>query len=347
VEKLQEVTQILRMGRPLSAGKFPADLLQDYLKEFAFEDPSVIINPGIGEDTAAVDVNSEEVLVLKSDPITFATDAIGEYAVLINANDIATAGAQPRWLLATLLFPVDSTPSDVWQVMGDLRAACQRWNITLCGGHTEITDAVNRPVVAGMMAGSVAKENLLDKLNIREGDQILLTKAVAVEGTSIIAREFADRLLTLGVSEKEIETCQGFLDQVSILEEARLAAAVEGTVAMHDVTEGGVATAIEELGTAGNHRIRVHLERIPIFPETAKVCELLGIDPLGLIGSGSVLICCRKGACQELIETLTQRGIAVSSIGEVIGAGEGVEALRDGHTAPWPRFAADEITRLF
>ncbi|MGB5987888.1 MAG: HAD-IA family hydrolase, partial [Desulfobacterales bacterium] len=243
VERLEDVREILRLGRPLPAGKFPADLLKAYLEEFAFEDPSVIINPGIGEDTAAVDVAGEEVLVLKSDPITFATDAIGHYAVLINANDIATAGARPRWFLATLLFPVGSTPSDVWRLMGDLRDTCRRWQITLCGGHTEISDAVRRPVVAGMMAGTVARDKLIDKRDIRGGDRVLFTKAVAVEGTSIIAREFADRLLNLGVSEAEIETCQGFLEQVSILDEARLAAAVEGTVAMHDVTEGGLATA--------------------------------------------------------------------------------------------------------
>jgi len=347
IARLDELVQILRLGRPLPAGKFPADLLQEYLEEFAFEDPAVIINPGIGEDTAAVDVSREEVLVLKSDPITFATDAIGHYAVLINANDIATAGARPRWFLATLLFPVGSTPSGVWQVMGDLKAACQQGNITLCGGHTEITDAVARPVVAGMMAGTVERRKLIDKRNIREGDRVLFTKAVAVEGTSIIAREFADRLHALGVSESEIETCRGFLNQVSILEEARLASDVAGTVAMHDVTEGGLATALEELATAGQHRIRVHRERIPVFPETEKICRLMNIDPLGLIGSGSLLIGCRAGACEAVIESLSRKGIAVTPIGEVLEPGEGIEALRDGRPADWPQFAADEITRLY
>ena len=177
----------IRMGMPLPAGKLPNDLLQEFLKEFQFDDPALLINPGIGEDIAAVDVDAEQVLVLKSDPITFATDAIGQYAVLINANDIATSGAVPRWLLTTLLFPYGVTPSEIRQVVNDLRKFCQRWRITLCGGHTEITDAVTRPVVIGMMAGSVRKSDLIDKSNMQTGDMVLFTKSVAVEGTAIIA----------------------------------------------------------------------------------------------------------------------------------------------------------------
>ena len=154
VGDLPQLNRLIRMGVPLPAGKLPNDLLQELLDEFTFEDPALLINPGVGEDIAAVDVAQEEVLVLKSDPITFATDAIGHYAVLVNANDIATAGALPRWLLTTLLFPVGSTPSLISSIVSELREFCRTWGITLCGGHTEITDAVTRPVVCGMMAGT-------------------------------------------------------------------------------------------------------------------------------------------------------------------------------------------------
>ena len=143
VGDLQQLDRLIRMGVPLPAGKLPNDLLKEFLDEFTFEDPALLINPGVGEDIAAVDVAQEEVLVLKSDPITFATDAIGHYAVLVNANDIATAGALPRWLLTTLLFPVGSTPSLILSIVYELRDSCRTWGITLCGGHTEITDAVS------------------------------------------------------------------------------------------------------------------------------------------------------------------------------------------------------------
>jgi len=347
IAQLAELRNIVRLYLPLPAGKFPNDLLKQFLDDFHFHDPSVIINPGIGEDTAAVSAEGEEVLILKSDPITFATDAIGQYAVLINANDIATAGAVPRWFLATLLFPCGITPKEVFGILRDLESVCRKWNITLCGGHTEITDAVNRTVISGMLAGTVKKADLIDKRSMRPGDRVLLTKGVAVEGTSIIAREFAGRLRDLGLDDDTIAMCRGFLSQISILDEARIAAQCKGCSAMHDVTEGGLATAMEELSMAGGHKIRVHMENIPILPQTQALCSLLDIHPLGLIGSGSLIICCREEYCKELIAGIFRAGIQATVIGEVLEPGQGIEALAGGEITEWPRFAVDEITKLF
>jgi hydrogenase maturation factor/beta-phosphoglucomutase-like phosphatase (HAD superfamily) len=341
------IQRILRLGLPLPAGKLPNDLLCDLLGEVVVEDPSLIINPGVGEDIAAVDVDPEEVLVLKSDPITFATKAIGHYAVLVNANDIATAGATPRWLLTTLLFPPGSTASAVWSVVGELQQNCRAWGITLCGGHTEITPAVRRPVVCGMMAGTVRRRDLIDKRRMHPGDQVLLTKSVAVEGTAIIAREFGPKLAALGLTAAEINVSRALLDQISIIPEARIAAATAGTSAMHDVTEGGLATALEELSTAGGFGIRVRLEKIPVFPETRNICRLLRIHPLGLIGSGSLLIICRPNSCRRLETALERACIPVARIGEVVNQEPGIEATRKGRAARWPAFEVDEMARLF
>lgn len=347
ISRLEELEQIVRMGLPLPQGKLPNDLLEDFLDQFPIDDPSVLIRPGIGEDIAAVKIDNEEVLVLKSDPITFATDSIGQYAVIINANDIATSGAVPRWFLSTLLFPYGITASEIWQVMNDLNSVCRHQGIALCGGHTEITDAVSRPVITGMLVGTIIKRNLIDKRNIRPGDSILLTKAVAVEGTAIIAREFRERLKDLDMPETEIEKCSGFLSNISILKEAQIAARSEGISAMHDVTEGGLATALMELGVAGHHRIRVDIDSIPVFPETKKICRMLDIDPLGLIGSGSLLICCKKNHRENLITAIREAGIDVTCIGEVLEEGQGVDAVKHAKRVDWPTFEVDEITRLF
>jgi HAD superfamily hydrolase (TIGR01509 family) len=347
ISSLNELRNLVRLYTPLPAGKFPNDLLGEYLNGFDFQDPSVIIRPGIGEDIAAVDISTEEILILKSDPITFATDAIAHYAVLVNANDIATSGAVPRWLLTTLMFPCGTIPSQIFRVLGDLESVCCQWGITLCGGHTEITDAVNRPVITGMLAGTVRRDNLIDKRNMAAGDMVLLTKGVSVEGTSIIAREFGDRLKDLGMEESQIEICRQFLSQISILDEARISAENHLASAMHDVTEGGLATALEELSTAGGCRIRVFMENIPILPQTQIVCDLLDINPLGLIGSGSLLICCRKEHCRELITRMYHAGIQTTVIGEVLEPGQGIEAMAEGRPLPWPRFEVDEITKLF
>lgn len=347
IRRLDALKPIVTAGLPLPAGKLPNELLQRYLEEFDFADPSVLIYPQVGEDVAAVDIKNHQVLILKSDPITFVSDAIGRYAVLVNANDIATAGARPRWFLTTLLLPVGCTPSQVRHIMGELARMCQKWRITLCGGHTEITDAVRKPVVVGMMAGTVRRRDLVDKKAMQTGDCVVVTKSVAVEGTAIIAREFEARLLSLGLSDQEIASARNLLDQISVVGEARLAARDHLASAMHDVTEGGIATALEELSLAGGHRISVDLDNIPVFGLTRRICTALRLDPLGLIGSGSLLICCRPENCRSLMQRIRQENIDVTLIGHVTAAGSGIDALSQGQPASWPRFPADEITKLF
>jgi len=347
ISTLEELKEIVDMGQPLPAGKLPNSFLKRSLSDFAFEDPSVIIAPAVGEDTAAVDIEEAEILVLKSDPVTFVTDSIGLYAVLVSANDIATSGAIPRWMLTTLLFPPGTSALDVHRVMRDLYTICRQHNITLCGGHTEITEAVAKPVVSGMMAGTVARSCLVEKSNMSPGDAVLLTKRVAVEGTAIIGREFEDKLKGLGLSAKETDSCKEFVSRISILEEARIASECAGVSAMHDVTEGGLATALRELTMAGGCRIKVRMEEIPVYPLTQKICSLLGISPMGLIGSGSLLICCKRNYVDSLVKDIRGAGIEVTPIGEVIETGSGVEATKNGGPAQWPSFKADEITRLY
>ena len=348
ITRLAELKKIVRLGRPLTGGKLSNDLLEDFLQPFHTDDPAVLIHPRVGEDTAAVDVSGEEVLVLKADPITFATDSVGMYAVLVNANDVVTSGGVPRWFLTTLLFPIGVTASAIGTLMSDLSRICRDNGITLCGGHTEITEAVNRPVVTGMMVGTVSKNRLLDKRNITPGDKILVTKAAAVEGTAIIAREFGERLQSLGLSSELIQECRRFLDDISIVPEARIAAGSPGVVAMHDVTEGGMATAVSELGIAAGYGLQIDMGAVPVFPQTRKISRLLDINPLGLIGSGSLLICCRPAYEKQLCEAIAQAGIAVACIGVVTESADGVEVVSaKGGAATWPSFKVDEITRLF
>ena len=348
-ENLAQVGELIRERSPLSAGKLPNRILARFLEASRSEDPSLLIGPGVGEDTAAVALEPEdEILILKSDPITFATDEMGYYALVVNANDVATSGGTPRWLLTTLLFPPGTTAGQVGRLLESLRCWCGRMGVTLCGGHTEITDAVTKPVVVGQMVGTAERSRLVDKRRIRSGDQVLLTKALAVEGTAILAREFPRALENLGVPADEISRGQRFLFSpgISVRDEAEAALESGGVSALHDVTEGGVATALEELTHAGRHRIRVRSGQVPVFPETARICRLLGIDPLGLIGSGSLLIVCRPDSSQRLQAALGDRGIQTALVGEVLGPGSGVEAVDgNGKSVPWPHFETDELPR--
>ncbi len=349
INQLPELKDLVRYLRPLPAGKLPNDFLDRFLQEHSLDDPTVLIAPGMGEDTAAVmPPKNEDVIVLKSDPITFAEDRLGYYTLAINANDIATSGATPRWLLTTLLFPVGSTAAEIHTLIQELHQVSKEFGITLCGGHTEITEAVSKPIAVGQMVGTVEKEGLIDKRRMTKGDQIILTKGVAVEGTSVLARECAEELRVLGMSESEIRRCQEFLFDpgISILAEARIAA--QSASAMHDVTEGGLATALQELSAAGGNRLRIEMDQIPVFKETQRICALLDIHPFGLIGSGSLLLTCDPGPSKALLESMARAGISAVAIGEVLEEGAGVEAVDgSGSDVEWPNFEADELGRAF
>ncbi len=347
VTGLDQLLPIIQRHLPLAAGKLPAPFLEELLNQFTVCDPSVIVCPGTGQDTAAVKPGNDRLLVLKSDPITFATDNLGLYTVAVNANDIATSGAQPRWMLATVLLPEGITRGQVREIFASLHAACKKAGISLCGGHSEITDAVNRPLVSAAMIGTVAPGQLITKENMRAGDKVILTKKVAVEGTAIIARQFGTQLEAMGIDRGLIAAARRYLDKISILPEARIAAATGQVSAMHDVTEGGVATAVAELAIAGGCRLLIDLDRIPVYRATRIFCRALGIDPLGLIGSGSLLLTCRPRSARNLAAELSRAGIEATVIGTVVERGEGVDARANGKKAQWPEFESDEITRLF
>ena len=346
VDTLWDAGRIIAYGLPLPTGKLPADMLQVSLGEIVVDDSTLLVGAGVGEDAAAIDIGDDEVLVLASDPITLAVDAMACYTVLVNTNDVAAAGATPRWLLSTLLFPPGSSGSEVLALTRDIQRVCSRCGVTLCGGHTEISDAVSRPVVVGTVAGTAKRSRLVDKKSMQEGDHILLTKGVAIEGTGLIAREFGRLLAERGLSSADVDEAAGFLERIGILEEARIATSFSGVSALHDVTEGGLATAVRELGAAGGRRLRLRMERIPVYPLTARICTALDLDPLGLIGSGSLLITCAAAEVDALAAAITGAGIEVSDIGEVLGKGEGIDALRNGEPSTWPVFIRDEVSRL-
>ena len=343
---LAELDDVVGLGLPLPHGKLPNELLGRYLCGLGPADPAVLVPAGIGEDVAALAIDDVDTLVAHGDPITLSSHRLAAYAVLVNANDIAASGGLPRWLLTTVLLPSGSTPSQALALLCDLDEAAKSAGVALVGGHTEVSDAVTRPVVSATMLGTMRRAELRDKSEALPGDLVIITKALAVEGTALLAEELGERLHALGMGERERAACRGLLDRMSVVPEARIAAGFTGVRAMHDITEGGLATALRELAVAAGHGMVVHHERVPVLPETRRLCALLGADPLGLVASGSLLICCRPDESERLLHTLARQGVAATVIGEVGARGAGVTALERGLPAPWPDFAADEAARL-
>jgi len=333
----------------LPVGKLPAVLLQTLLDKRPRRDSRVVVGPAVGEDAAVIDLG-DRYLVATADPITFATDEIGWYALQVNANDIAVRGARPRWFLATVLLPEGRTSDEaVERLFAELHAACDELEVALVGGHTEIAHGLERPIVAGTMLGEVDKGRLVTTGGARIGDAVVLTKGVPIEGAAIIAREKAAELAARGVSEAVIGRARGLLRTpgLSVLPEAEVACACASIHAMHDPTEGGIATALAELAQAAGVGLRVDRERITVLPEGRVLCEAFGLDPLGTIASGALLLTLAPGDADPLIRALARASIVGDVIGEVVDPGEGLTLVSGRRREPMPVFPRDEISKLF
>ncbi len=350
---LTRIAGILDDHRPLPMGKLPNTLLEELLGSIrsSAKRDDVLIGAAVGRDYAAVHVGHRPVVVVKSDPITFPTTAPGRYAVMVNANDLACSGAEPRWFLCTALLPAGSTAYDIRTILTDLDQTCLRLGVALIGGHTELTDAVCRPVLSGTMLGTTTPTALVgsrppqvagaaEPALVEPGDRLLMTKSAAIEGSLILAAQQRATLLGRGVSPQLLEEIAGWEEKLSVLPEARIARRYNEVRLLHDVTEGGVAGAVRELASAAGARLTVDPSRIAVSPATTAVCNALGCSPLGLIGSGSLLVVIGASQADALQRELLAAGIAVADIGEVVEQGTAEV------TGGLPRFVGDELSRF-
>lgn len=311
------------------------DLDRLVLKKFRRVRPESLSSPTIGQDCAVVDIGSD-LLVLSCDPITSASVAhLGRLTVHVSCNDAAAAGAEPVGLLVTLLMPPTGTMAQISQIADDLSTAAQLANVDILGGHTEVTDAVTRAVTSATVIARQARNQALR--GMRPGDDIVMTKWAAVEGTTILAEDFADRLAS--VPAELLDAARSLTGKLSIVAESRIAMQF-GATAMHDVTEGGVLGASWELGFANHCAVLIDTAKIPVREETRALCAALSLDPLRLIGSGSLLIACKDGA--RLCSALEKSGIHAAVIGRAI---EGTASFVDGEPLEEPH--ADELYRLY
>jgi hydrogenase expression/formation protein HypE len=335
--------------RVLPVGKLRADALQAVFDKHPIRDPRVVVGPRVGEDAAVIDLG-DRYLIATADPITFATDDVARYALVVNANDVAVRGARPRWFLATLLLPEGGTTDDsVEALFAALHEACDELDVTLVGGHTEVTHGLDRPIVAGTMLGEVAKDRLVTTGGARVGDAVVMTKGVPLEGAAIIARERADDLRARGVPAATIRRAKAFLTQpgLSVVPEAELACELAAVHSMHDPTEGGIATALTELADAAGVGLRIDRDRIMVLPEGRALCEAYGLDPLGTIASGALLMTLAPADAAIVVHALARESIDCHFIGQVVDRAQGVTLVDGTRSWPMPVFAQDEITRLF
>ena len=302
----------------MNIGKLPNSLLEkiviDPINNHSVNRKEVLLKPSIGEDCAALNLG-ENICLLSTDPITGAVADIGKLAVNINTNDIASSGGEPIGLMVTALLPASITEEEISHIITDLYKEAEKVNVAILGGHTEITDAVNKPVLSCTVVGKTNK--LIPSGGAKIGDSVIMTKYAAMEGTSIFASDKRDKLK--GIDSSIIEKAKNLGNSLSVIAEGRIGSEL-GANAMHDVTEGGILGACWEIADCSGVGIEVYEDKIPVLEETKIICNKLGVDYLRLISSGSMLIVCSNG--DEMLSALEKAGIVASIIGKIVEEGK-------------------------
>jgi hydrogenase expression/formation protein HypE len=341
-----------RMDRPLKSGKLEIEVLKELLKKYTILDPRIVIGPKIGEDAAVVDFGKEidRYWVVTSDPITFTTEEIGYYGVVVNINDIATRGATPKYFLATLLFPEKGSDQKIVnKTFRQIHDACRRFKVSFIGGHTEITPGLDRIILSGHMIGEVRKENLVKTSGARAGDLLLMVKGVCIEGTSIIAREKGKELLAKGFSPSLIKRAKSFIFNpgIDVLEAAQTACRHATIHSMHDPTEGGLINGIIEMAIASEKEFEVDLGEVFIYEESKILCREFGLNPLGVIASGALFLTVSPRNLSALQKAFRSTSIPLQVIGRVKrgpAKAMAVEGKKKKELKPLPR---DEILKIY
>lgn len=336
-----------RTKGPIPEGKVPPALLSRLLGLARRPHPALLVGPSLGEDAAVIRLE-DRTLVVTSDPITFRTKRPGTYAVHINANDIAAMGGRPTFFTLTLLLPPGTTEEEAEAVVADAVQAGDALGAVLIGGHSEVSAAVRTVVVSVTMLGRLIGERPLRTADGRPGDAIVQVGFMGVEGTAILAGEHRRTLLEV-LDPALVDRAEGFLEDpgLSVVGPAGLAAARLEVHAMHDPTEGGLATGLMELALASGVGLEVEAESIPVLQLTREICVALRLDPLGLIASGSLLIAARPEASEGVVRAVQSAGVSAAVIGRVVPTAGGVTVLTEGARRPLPVFDRDEVARFF
>ncbi len=297
----------------MKVGKLPESVLKrSVFKQLHTKREEVLLGAGVGEDCAAMKLDSDEIFVISTDPITGTAKDIGDLAVQITVNDLASAGAEPIGVMLTMLLPEDATEEELKHVMAQVESACEKNRIQVMGGHTEVTRVVSQIVLSVTGVGKAKEDRLISTADVLPDMDILVTKWVGIEGTAILAKE-KEQELSARYTKPFLEAAKGLDRYLSVLPEAATAVK-SGVAAMHDVTEGGIFGALWEMAEASGVGLEINLKKIPLKQETVEICEYFGISPYELISSGSMLMAAKDG--NRLVMELQKEGIPAVIIGK-------------------------------
>ncbi|MDD2972710.1 MAG: AIR synthase family protein [Lachnospiraceae bacterium] len=298
----------------MKIGKVSESVLKrSVLKQIKNRREEVLVGAGIGEDCAILSFQEDEVVTLTVDPVTATTFENGVYGIYAAVNDIAATGAEPVGVLVSILLPESTYESELKEMMQEMEKICDSLHIQIIGGHTEVARAVNCPIITITGVGKAGKDTYASTRGAKPGQDIVISKWIGLEGTSIIAHEKEEELREKYPSHL-IHAAKECRNLLSVIPEAATAIK-SGVRTMHDVTEGGVFGALWELAESSGVGLEIDLQKLPIRQETIEVCEFVDVNPYQMISSGCLLMVTDQGF--DLVRALEKNGINAAVIGKI------------------------------
>jgi len=327
--------------------KFSFDVLQRRVFPFTKNmGGEVVLGAAFGEDVALTRIGGD-ILASHVDPIVGAVGNIGRLAVHVSCNDIAASGIPPRWLLLLVLVPSRDQEELLEEIMRDASRAAGEVNAAIIGGHTGYSAGLSRPLVAVTAMGAASGRKPVRTGGARPGDSVLVTKGIGLEGTAILAEDFADVALSLGLTERDLKSAGELIGSISVMPEA-LILAESGASSMHDVTRGGLLETLLEISYVSGVMIEIDSSLLPVPETVSRFADAFDFDPLQMISSGTLAVTVPKTRLADTKKALDESGTVFAEVGRV-KKGAGVTISRKGRPEHYSELQAerDELARLW
>lgn len=327
----------------MNVGKISNEDLKKYVFDNLHGRRSEVINgPNVGMDTSVIDFDGD-LIVLSMDPITGTTKDIGKLSINISCNDVSCERAEPVGVLMTILLPPKATLEELEQIVRQADIECEKLNLEIIGGHTEVTNAVNQIVVVTTVVGKLKKEDIPKRDEIKSGDIVIVSKYIGIEGTSIIYNENKNELSKIFNNDEIIEI-EEMGNVISVLEESKIAKKYN-IKHLHDITEGGILGAVWETANALDKKIVIDLNLIPVKNTSKKIAKYYNIDIYRLISSGSMLMIIDKKDFENYRLDCLNKNILISKIGKVYN-GDGSYLTEDNKEIEIEAPLGDELYKI-
>ncbi len=303
----------------------------------------VLIGPTTGVDTCVIRINQNQVLISTTDPISLIPE-LGPadsawMSINLLANDLSTSAFKPQYLMLDLNLPPSISEETLEAYWESLSGECARLGIAIVGGHTgRFEGGSDSTIIGSGTLFSTGSAHYLTARNAKLGDSVILTKSAALSATAILARTFPEKVKDR-IGAEGFERAREYFRKISACEDALAAASigvgVGGVTAMHDVTEGGVVSALYELARASSLGLAVDRAKIPVERETREICSIFKIDPYTSLGEGALVISCHPSKADDVIRVLGSRGTPARVVGELLEPTAGIRFFENGIEVPY------------